>query len=300
MKKTLAIIVGQGIGNQVQMLPAINEIYKLYSKEYLFDIINSEPHCSFFTKYLFYNKPNIRNIYSSIPPSYICSNYITFPFTSTINLGGLSLNKRNYPHFERMKVSEVQINLEAINKLSDIKSDVYNTEQYFPIINSERIKKYDIVMHNGYNINPNNPNLWKIKLYPNMSKLAYLLNKEYSIACIGKGDEYISGCDNYTNLNIEESIEMIRNCKIFISNDTGTYHIAAALKKKGIAIFTATSHLKNYDNNFHKSITLVRKSNVDCSPCQIKGNGYWLGCNNNRRCCDINEEEIYKLVKSMI
>ena len=291
--------MGQGIGNQVQMLPAFNEIYKLYSKEYVFDIINSEPHCHFFTKYLFSNKPNIRNIYNYIPPNYICSNVITFPFTTNINIGGLTLNKRNYPHFERMKVSEVQVNIEAINQLSNTHSDIYNVSKYFPIDNTVETKKYDIILHNGYNINPMNPDLWKIKLYPNMSNLAFKLKNNYNIACIGSKNEYINGCNNETQKSIEKSIELIRNCKLFISNDTGTYHIAAALKKKGIAIFTATSHLKNYNSIFHKSIRLVRKDNIDCSPCQIKGNGYWLGCSNNRRCCDINEDEILNYVIEM-
>lgn len=294
-KKLLAIIVGQGIGNQVQMLPAINEIYNLYSHEYNFHIINTEPHCILFTKYLFKNL----NIYEYPPINIKYDAKITFPFTKDINLNCTSLNKKNYPFTERMKVSEVQINIEAINNLNNIANNIYNVEHYFPVNNNVSIKKYDIIIHNGCNINPINPNLWKIKLYNNMNELVNNINKDYNIACIGNKNEYINGCINETGRSIEESVELIRNCKLFISNDTGTYHIAAALKKKGIVIFTATSHLKNYNSIFHNSIQVIRK-NIPCSPCQIKGNGYWLGCQNNRDCTYISIEDIKNIINLKI
>lgn len=300
MKQNLAIIVGQGIGNQVQMLPAIKEIYNLYSKDYTFDIINTEPHCFSFTQYLFKNPCIYKNIYYETPPINIKYDAkITFPFTKDINLNCPSLNKKNYPFFERMKVSEVEINIEAINSLNNTNSNIYNVESYFPFKTNVSPKKYDIIIHNGCNINPINPNLWKIKLYSNINELVNILNKTYNIACIGSKYEYINGCINETGKSIEESIELIRNCKLFISNDTGTYHIAAALKKKGLVLFTATSHLKNYNSIFHNSIKILRKD-ISCSPCQIKGNGYWLGCQNNKECTYIDTKTIISEVNKMI
>ncbi len=46
-------------------------------------------------------------------------------------------------------------------------------------------------------------------------------------------------------LSIRDSVSILSQCDTFISNDTGLYHVASALKKDGLVLWNKTSHLKN-------------------------------------------------------
>jgi len=46
-------------------------------------------------------------------------------------------------------------------------------------------------------------------------------------------------------LSIRDSVSILSHCDNFISNDTGLYHVAAALKKDGLILWNKTSYLKN-------------------------------------------------------
>ena len=46
-------------------------------------------------------------------------------------------------------------------------------------------------------------------------------------------------------LTLKESVGVLNSCDCFISNDTGLYHVAGALKKKGLVLWKKTSFHKN-------------------------------------------------------
>lgn len=301
--KKIAFVIGEGIGNQIEQVPSFELVKQIYSKAQ-FDIINTIPHCLWFTQYLYKNKERVDNIYTTktLPKNYNADGKIITPYVIDIkplaNIKNLSLETFN--NIEKIYNSEVLTNIKVVShdKFSD---DIFNIKEYLPINEQYKdIPKYDIILHNGCNKNVSIKNLWNVKLYPHIAELAKLLVKTgFSVASIGKKDEYINHTDNLTEKPIEESIELIRNCQLFISNDTGTFHIAGALKKPGIVIFTATSPWKNYDKNFHKTIEVIRRVDLDCSPCQKKGNGYWTHCN-HKTCRKINPKQIYKIAKQIL
>ena len=77
----------------------------------------------------------------------------------------------------------------------------------------------------------------------------------------GKNDEYLiqqvlnskigNHCSSFQNLKISEAMPIIKNCNVYIGNDTGWLHIAAALNIKCLALFMDSPVLAygKYSNN---------------------------------------------------
>ena len=74
---------------------------------------------------------------------------------------------------------------------------------------------------------------------------------------------------NYINLagktNIEELCSNIGGCSLFITNDSGPMHVAAAYQVPTVAIFGPTRH-KETSQWMNKKSKIVRHD-MDCSPC---------------------------------
>lgn len=156
--------------------------------------------------------------------------------------------------------------------------------------------KYDFCVHNGCSLV--NPKQWDRKKINNMELLIERLEKLGKVTSIGARHEYCGGIENIS-MPLKKTAEVIQNSNIFISNDTGTYHLAAAMKKQGIVLFTATSVYKNKHPLFHKSMRLIT-AEVDCQPCQYTQD--WQNCSNisyNKFACkDINIDKIMEVIKN--
>lgn len=117
--------------------------------------------------------------------------------------------------------------------------------------------------------------------YPErFAKVAYAFSDKYDIIIFGGPNEVeISqeiennlknlGIKNYTNLagktTIEELCSYIGGCCLFITNDSGPMHVAAAYQVPSVAIFGPTRYKETSQWNNEKSI-LVRHD-LECSPC---------------------------------
>ncbi|MDP2277638.1 MAG: glycosyltransferase family 9 protein, partial [Nitrospirota bacterium] len=66
---------------------------------------------------------------------------------------------------------------------------------------------------------------------------------------------------------LKELIEIIRNARFVVSNDSGPMHIAAALNVPVFAIFGPTNPLRT--GPYGKSHVIIRKG-LECSPCYKK------------------------------
>lgn len=87
--------------------------------------------------------------------------------------------------------------------------------------------------------------------------------------------------------NLRELIALIDQCNIFLSNDSGPMHIAAALKVPLVALFGSTNDIKTgpYEHG-----TVIHK-HVACSPC------YKRVCPIDFKCMTrIQVEEVYQLI----
>ncbi len=96
-----------------------------------------------------------------------------------------------------------------------------------------------------------------------------------------------NGVHNYSNLagktSIPELIEKIAGLDLFITNDSGPMHVAAAFKVKTYAIFGPTKFTEtNQWNNPHEHIIT---KNLECAPCM-------------KRSCPLKHHECMKLISA--
>jgi heptosyltransferase II len=91
---------------------------------------------------------------------------------------------------------------------------------------------------------------------------------------------------------LRELISLIQTCHVFLTNDSGPMHIAAALKTPLVALFGSTSDIKTGPSY---GISKVIHKHVECSPC------YKRKCPIDFRCMKrIEVEEVYNEIQKLI
>ncbi|WP_320034582.1 lipopolysaccharide heptosyltransferase II [Halarcobacter sp.] len=135
--------------------------------------------------------------------------------------------------------------------------------------------------------------------YPEQfAKVATKLSKNYDIVLFGGPNETAIASDiekilienkvtNFQNLagktSVSELIEKIAGLDLFVTNDSGPMHIAAAFKIKTVAIFGPTKFTEtNQWNNPNE--TIITK-NLDCAPCM-------------KRKCPLGHHDCMKQIKA--
>lgn len=67
--------------------------------------------------------------------------------------------------------------------------------------------------------------------------------------------------------SLREYIDLAAACTVYLTNDSGPMHIAAALGVPGVAVFGATNHITTGPS---AHTTLVVRHAVECSPCLLR------------------------------
>ncbi len=117
--------------------------------------------------------------------------------------------------------------------------------------------------------------------YPDrFAKVASILSKKYDIIIFGGPNEIKmakeieenllkEGVKNFTNLagktTVNELIEHIAGLSLFITNDSGPMHIAAAYQVPTIALFGPTKW--DETSPWKNEKTKIIKKDLDCIPC---------------------------------
>lgn len=256
-----------GLGNVVQTTPAFRYLERTRSDEVAITINN--PNHEQFVRAVYADKKIVRGV----KPDY------TNCVPENFELCG--------------DISEVRMNLLRVGAPDDyIPSMPRHADQ-----SGAAYEQFDIVLCDGYNKRRNKHD-WLVKSYAHWKELAQaLVNRGLSVASVGEPDECIQGAVNRTSLSLLDTFGLIKNCKRFISNDTGLYHVACALGVPTIVVFTMSDITKNYDPHFHASAKIATKG-LSCQPCQLRERNFWL--KNEPRCgwaCrDFPTEEILELV----
>lgn len=146
--------------------------------------------------------------------------------------------------------------------------------------------------------------------YPErFAKVAAEFNDRFNIVIFGGPNEVEMAKDienelirlhvsNYTNLagktSIQELCAYIGGCSLFITNDSGPMHVAAAYQVPTVAIFGPTRYKETSQWKNEKS--LIVRHEMDCSPCMKRECP--LGHHNCMK--EITADEVIDAVKSIL
>lgn len=243
---------------------------------------------------------------------------LNIPIINNLFKQGFETKSYQLKGFNKIKYlkTEVQVALEIFRELEPDKKIIYTLEEYFEnknikqkivdkcvvmmskneyhlfTLNNFFEKVQLILIHNGYNFN--SKSLWQRKSYDHFPEVINELQQigKIQIGSIGHAKEYIKGTKDFTEVSIYCLIALILKSRLFVSTDTGTYHLAAALGVPGITIFTFTNLDKNYDSNFHYNI-MTFQSTISCCPCQ--------STNYRDKCTEFKCKNIqYEVISNMI
>ncbi|RZV15731.1 glycosyltransferase family 9 protein [Aliarcobacter butzleri] len=178
-------------------------------------------------------------------------------------------------NYRRLTKKEIHLCIrynDFVNKVLNLKNEVGDLKLYFKPF------KYS---KPTLGINPGATYGSAKRWYPEeFAKIAIEMSKKYDIVIFGGPAEtniakdietklVSKGITNYQNLagktTIPELIEKIAGLDLFITNDSGPMHIAAAYKVKTIAIFGPTKFTET--NQWNNPNGEIVTKNLDCAPC---------------------------------
>jgi hypothetical protein len=153
--------------------------------------------------------------------------------------------------------------------------------EHMPIkwTSKKKTPAYDVVICNG---SVPDFSTWIRKRYNRYNEvIEALIAAGYTVCSVGCTDEYVYPAVNQTEPNLLETIDIIAKAKLFIGNDTGLWHVANAIGKKNIGIFTCTDPERYYNHWFHAEAVVI-VSDFECAE-MFKGR---MGVGNYCERCD--------------
>lgn len=178
-------------------------------------------------------------------------------------------------NYRRLTKKEIHLCIrynDFVNKVLNLQNEVGDLKLYFKPFNYGK----PIL-----GINPGATYGSAKRWYPEeFAKIAIEMSKKYDIVIFGGPAETNIAKDienelvsnritNYQNLagktTIPELIEKIAGLDLFVTNDSGPMHIAAAYKVKTIAIFGPTKFTET--NQWNNPNGEIVTKNLDCAPC---------------------------------
>jgi len=96
-----------------------------------------------------------------------------------------------------------------------------------------------------------------------------------------------TGSNAAGKLNVRRSAAVLERCGLFLGNDTGTMHLAAAVQTPCVAVFAAVDWIGKW-TPFGSSRNRIFRSHVECEGCHLEN------CPFGNRCLDlISTEHVY-------
>jgi hypothetical protein len=301
MMKKLLFVVSEGIGNQLQTMPAFLKCKDVYGCKIA--VYNTIPNSYNATYAIFGNHAEVLvKDKDGINVNDFFGQVIMFPMIHSVPK--IKVLNKYFSKINRFSLPEVEENLLAVTGTKDDKW-LYECGKLF-----DHIKRVEntpqVILHNGYSkVSKVSASRWRVKSYAHYGALAKILsNNGVSVGSIGSKDEYVQNTINLTGRNLSDSISIIKGSNLVISNDTFSYHLANILGIKNIVIFTCTDLQKNYSKKFHKFSTIMRREDLKCSPCQNKHKEAYFWLDNrevcNWECRNIDVGLIFNKVKEML
>jgi ADP-heptose:LPS heptosyltransferase len=287
--KKIALCLGDGcgLGNLLQALPAVQALHEmgnicdLFISGFLYagiaDVVRGQP----YVRHIYENTyDNQEGIYDLCIVSFLSDHRVE--------------NAKKYLTLRRdwAKRSEYGQYCRAAEKCG---AQAFKRPQLNIADRHFNLEPPSVLLHAGCT----NRKYWERRKWTHYKELAELLLKDgFHVYCCGTADERVNhpGVTEYTDYPIQETAALIQQCDVFVSNDSGLMHLAAALRKRQIAIFTATSDKKS--GPYYNPEAEVIKPKLTCYPCYGNEKA-WNECS-CWKCRDaITVSEVYEQVRKM-
>lgn len=284
----LLVVHGEGLGNIIEVLPLLDALDRRFGKV---DVALARASYSFSPDLFFGRKVYMPD--EKVPDVY--DGKVTTVWGDVHGkhiLPGTKVLNQVKRQQMRMDQSEVDVYLNAARDLGIPESDFrFDCRQLLGHSSVE--EEYDILIADGYS--KVLPGVWNAKSYRHYEELARLLSERgLTVGSIGSKKELIPGTHDCTGRELLDTLGLIKNCGVLISNDTGAYHCAAAFRKPAVVLFTFTSVVKNYDSRFHATVVPLYVDNLSCRPdCQRMQR--WRKCDHHS-CRDYPVNDVMKTV----
>lgn len=273
---------GEGVGNIIDITPALTA---LHSMEYEVDVLLTPNYPD--TVNLLKGWKCIGKVSSSLT-DFKLTEYEAVLINPWFKLPQLFAGRPNVigvPLSALEKISEVEANMELARKLG------YRGKT--PKLHVQTNKRRDFSMYRGAVGIHNGANpQWGFKRWPWFPELA---RKFKRVVLVGSEHDRQAGWDervlNFQGLlSLTETASLIKECGVFITNDSGMMHMASAVGTKTYAIFGPTSQKKNKPPN----VTAISKG-LPCQPCQHTP--MWGACKHIDCLVKLTVEDVYERIK---
>jgi heptosyltransferase II len=295
----LLIEVPTWLGDAIMSTPAIENVVKK------FEDIEITIFGSYVSTELFKNHPNVKNII--VDKTKKSKNRYIELFKLARKIGSFDMAISFRSSFTT-KLFFFFIHAKKKYIFKKVKEQMHQVIKYNDFINkslNNNIEAKDLKIHfNPFSfskptlgINPGATYGSAKRWYPEeFAKVAISLANKYDIIIFGGPNEVDIANDiekelisnaitNYQNLaaktTISELIEKIAGLDLFITNDSGPMHVAAAFKIKTICIFGPTKFTET--NQWHNENGRIITKNLDCAPCM-------------KRVCPLKHHNCMKLI----
>ena len=139
---------------------------------------------------------------------------------------------------------------------------------------------------------------YKKKRYPYFKELdKLLLSRDFQVVLLGDKTDFQISKDwrGFVNLcgktSLLESLYILKHANFYIGNDSGTTHMARAVKTPIAMIYGGTHPCLGFAPFPDEGIIISR--NLSCSPCSLHGEG---NCKRNYECLEIPPREIERRI----
>ena len=153
--------------------------------------------------------------------------------------------------------------------------------------------------------------MWKLNNFEELIKKIHNNHKNIIIVLTGSKKESISNKElikklklkriiNIAGTNLGELAYLMTKFKLYVSNDTGPMHLAAAMKCRTIGLF-GPNLPKRYGPLGKNNITIYKANKLKCSPCIIPFQGKFRKCPYKGKCMDlITVDDVYNEVRNCL
>lgn len=148
--------------------------------------------------------------------------------------------------------------------------------------------------------------MWERKRWPHYKALAHLLSADDRLQIVLVGgrqekpmfdfDEYPPGVlDTIGRYLLPETANILDRCDLVVSNDSGIARVAIAMETPTIMLYGATLVPKNIPPG---KVADIMTADLECAPCQ--GSERWAGCKEWKCMTSISPEDVMKTIKGVM